>query len=149
MGCSDDKKTPPLMKQSRAKIWIRAVIFFIFFTLFGLALYKDIKIGYFSVLWALVTFVPCLGIGFWMSGLVPMQVHRESQVITFSFDRIYFALILLLVVLKGVAGKVFAVIILADLIMCVILGLMFGRLSGICLRVRKLKSSFNPQLPKP
>jgi Na+/H+ antiporter NhaA len=143
MTHSNDRKAPPVMKQSRAKIWIRTVIFAVFFTLFGLALYRDIQMGHFSYLWALITFVPCLVIGFWMCRLVPMQVHSEFQVITFSFDRIYFALILTLVILKAITGKVLYITVLADVIMCVILGLMVGRLSGICLRVHGLKGRFS------
>jgi hypothetical protein len=70
---------------------------------------------------------------------VPMQVHVNSQQVTLSFDRVYFALILTLVIAKAVTGKVPGLAIWADVLMCVILGLMMGRLSGICLRVRDLK----------
>ena len=68
-----------------------------------------------------------------------MQVHPASQYVTLSFDRVYCALILLLVVAKAIAGQVPAMAVWANIIMCVILGLMMGRLSGICLRVRDLK----------
>jgi hypothetical protein len=63
----------------------------------------------------------------------------HSQHITFSFDRVYFALILTLVIAQAVTGKLPGMAVWADGLMCVILGLMVGRLSGICLRVRSLK----------
>ena len=74
-----------------------------------------------------------------MSRLVPMQVHAAARRITMSFDRVYFALIWLLVIAKLVVGRVPGLGVWADVLMCVILGLMIGRLSGICLRVRSLK----------
>ena len=127
------------MKRSRAKLWIRSGILAVFGVLFGLALYRDITTGVFPWTWALAVFVPCLVIGLWMSKLVPMQVHLASRHITLSFDRIYFVLILLLVAAQAVAGRVPGLAVWADVIMCAILGLMLGRLSGICLRVRSLK----------
>jgi hypothetical protein len=137
------QEAPPVLKQSRAKIWIRTGILAVFGLLFGLALYHDVAAGLFPWWLALAIFVVCLPLGFWLSRLVPMQVHLTSQAITFSFDRIYFALILLLVVLKAVAGRLPGLSIWADVVMCVILGLMVGRLSGICLRVRGLKVRHN------
>jgi len=128
------------MKRSRAKIWIRTGILAVFGTLFALALYRDMASGRFHWSWALMVFLPCLAIGFWMSRLVPMQVHPASQHVTFSFDFVYFALILFLVVAKAITGRVPGMVIWADIIMCAILGVMTGRLSGICLRVRHLKS---------
>jgi len=74
-----------------------------------------------------------------MRALVPMQVHPASQHITISFDRIYFGVILCLVIFKAIAGRVPGLAVWADLVMCVILGLMIGRLTGICLRVRDLR----------
>lgn len=111
-----------------------------FGALFALALYPDMASGRFHWSWALMVLLPCLVIGFWMSKLVPMQIHPASQHVTFSFDFIYFALILLLVIAKTITGWVPGMVIWADIIMCAILGLMIGRLSGICLRVRHLKS---------
>jgi phage shock protein PspC (stress-responsive transcriptional regulator) len=130
---------PPVMKRSRAKIWIRTGILAVFGTLFGLALYHDIESGSIRFWWALVIFLPAVPFGFWMRTLVPMQVHAGSRSVTLSFDRIYFALIVVLVILKAVAGSIMHVTIVADGAMCLILGLMTGRLSGICLRVRDLK----------
>jgi len=134
-----DNKTPPIMKQSRAKLWIRTFILLIFGTLFFLALRRDVANGLFRWSWGLFCFLPCLGVGFWMRRLVPMQVHIASRCITFSFDRIYFSIILFLVILKVIAGHTPVIAVVADIVMCVILGLMIGRISGICIRVRDLK----------
>ena len=68
-----------------------------------------------------------------------MQVHLTSKHITMSFDKIYFAVILTLVIGKLVAGRFFGLTVLADVIICAILGLMTGRLGGIGVRVRGLK----------
>jgi MFS family permease len=130
---------PPLLKRSRTKLWIRTAILAVFGTLFGLILYHDITSGMFRWQWALIAFVPCLPVGFWMRRLVPMQVYPASRHVTLSFDRVYFALIVLLVIIKAVAGNMFGFTIMADVVMCIILGLMIGRLSGICLRVHDLR----------
>ncbi len=147
MTIADVRETPPAIQQSRAKIWIRTVILAVFGALFTLALSRDMASGVFHWSWALMTFLPCLAIGFWMRRWVPMRVHLASQCITLSFDRIYFTLIMLLVLAKAVTGHVAGMAIWAAGIMCVILGLMAGRLSGICLRVRDLKiqHSFGPR----
>jgi hypothetical protein len=131
--------TTPIMKRSRAKLWIRTGILVVFGTLFAVLLYRDMAAGVYHWTWALAAFLPCLVIGFFMRGLVPMQVHPVSGHITMSFDRIYFAVILLLVIVKAIAGRVPGLTVWADVAMCLILGLMIGRLSGICLRVRDLK----------
>lgn len=135
----DIQAVPPVRKRSRAKIWIRTGILAVFGTLFALALYRDMASARFHWSWALMVFLPCLLIGFWLSKLVPMQVYPASRHVTFSFDFIYFALILFLVIAKVIAGRVPGLVIWTDIIMCAILGLMIGRLSGICLRVRHLK----------
>ena len=137
---------PPILKRSRAKLWIRTGILAVFGTLFGLVLYHDITSGAFRWQWAVIAFAPCVPIGFWMRKLVPMQVHPESRFVTLSFDRVYFALIVLLVLIKAIAGNMLGQTVLADVIMCIILGLMIGRLSGICLRVRDLRPD-EPGLP--
>ena len=134
---------PPAMSRSRAKLWIRTGILAVFGTLFSVSLVRDMALGMFHWSWALAAFIACLPIGFWMRRLVPMQVHVNSQQVTLSFDRVYFALILTLVIAKAVTGKVPGLAIWADVLMCVILGLMMGRLSGICLRVRDLKVQHN------
>lgn len=139
MTCIDDQKIPPTRKQSKAKIWIKTGIFIIFSIIFSLTLYKDMMQGSFRLLWALMAFVPCLGLGFWMSRLVPMQKHPKWQVVTISFDRIYFILIFVLVIIKAITGNILGLTIISDVIICVILGLMVSRISGICLRVHGLK----------
>lgn len=70
-----------------------------------------------------------------------MQVHSVFEVITISFDRVYFGLILFLVILKEIAGDFLRINVMADVIMCIILGLMIGRLSGIYRRVNCLKNT--------
>jgi len=134
---------PPTISRSRAKLWIRTGILAVFGTLFSVSLVRDMTLGTFHGSWALLVLIPCLAVGFWMRQFVPMQVHLASRHITLSFDRIYFALILLLVIAKAITGKVPGMTIWADVSMCVILGLMIGRLSGICLRVRDLKLRHN------
>jgi hypothetical protein len=134
-----ETETPSPWKQSRAKLWIRTVILAIFGTLFGLALSRDIDAGVFHWSWGILVYLPSLAAGFWMRRLVPMQVHLSSRCITLSFDHIYFSLILVLVIAKAVSGRIHSIALVSDIIMCVILGLMMGRLSGICLRLRSLK----------
>ncbi len=139
----DIQETPPIIKQSHTKIFVRVVILLIFGTIFGIALFKDIASGEFDWLWGLAVCVFCAAIGFRMSRLVPMQVHEASQCITLSFDSIYFAVILFLVIAKVITGQVLGMIIWTDITMCVILGLMGGRIIGICFRVRQLKIEHN------
>jgi hypothetical protein len=135
----EEQENPPLLKRSRAKLWIRTGILAVFGTLFGLALSRDIDAGVFRWTWGLAVFLPFLAVGFWMRKLVPMRVHLSSRCVTISFDRVYFSIIFLLVIAKAVAGRVPFMALWSDIIMCVILGLMIGRISGIGLRVRKLK----------
>ena len=137
------RKRPHVLKQSRAKLWIRTAILIIFGTIFTIALYGDITSGKFNYSWALSAFLPCLVIGFWMRRWVPMHIHIASKLITFSFDKIYFSLILFLVIIKVISERIQGLTFWDDVIMCVILGLMIGRLCGICLRVRKLKVKHN------
>ena len=87
-----------------------------------------------------VIFLAALPIGFLLSKIVPMQVQLASKQITMTFDRIYFALILALVIAKAVTGNVMHLGAWPDALMCVILGIMAGRLSGIGWRVRQLKN---------
>jgi hypothetical protein len=139
MTISDSDKAPPILKRSRAKIWIRTGILAVFGSLFGLTIYQDILAGAFNWVWALTVFLLCLPVGFWMRKFVPMQVHPASRHVTLSFDRVYFIPIVLLVIVKAVAGNILSVTVIADFAMCIILGLMIGRLGGIGLRVRNLK----------
>jgi hypothetical protein len=139
MSITDAHAVPPALSRSRAKLWIRTGILAVFGTLFSVSLARDMTAGTLNWAGALTAFLACLPIGFWMRRLVPMQVHLRSHHITFSFDRVYFALILALVVAKAVTAKLPGMAVWSDGLMCVILGLMVGRLSGICLRVRGLK----------
>jgi polyferredoxin len=141
MTNADHTQKPHKFKHSDTKIWMRSGILIIFSSIFGWSLYHDVIARILSMSWALGIFIPLLGVGFWMSRLVPMQVHSVFEVITISFDRIYFGLILILVILKDVAGDFLKINVAADIIMCVILGLMVGRLSGIYIRVNNLKST--------
>ena len=139
MTIANTEVVPSFRKRSRAKIWLRTGILAIFATIFGISLYRDIAAGNFMWLVGLSVFLVCLPIGFEMRKIVPMQVHLGSKAITMSFDKIYFALILILVIGKAVTGKLLHHAMWSDVLICAILGLMVGRLSGICLRVRGLK----------
>jgi hypothetical protein len=139
MTIATTESAPSFRKRSRAKIWLRTGILTVFATIFGISLYRDIAAGHFMWLIGIGVFLVCLPIGFEMRKIVPMQVHLGAQAVTMSFDKIYFALILLLVIGKAVTGKLLHQVMWSDVLICAILGLMVGRLSGICLRVRGLK----------
>jgi multisubunit Na+/H+ antiporter MnhC subunit len=139
MTIANTDQVPAVRKRSRAKIWLRTGILALFGTLFGVSLYRDIAAGQFLWFWGLAVFLICLPVGFELRKLVPMQVHLASRHITMSFDRLYFALILTLVIGKAVTGQMLHLPIWSDVLMCAILGVMVGRLSGICLRVHDLK----------
>ena len=127
------------MKYSRAKIWIRTGLLTIFSIIFGIYLMHDISAGFFRWEWGLAVFAICFPFGMWMSQLVPMQA-QSAELVTLSFDRIYFILIWMLVIAKFILGHIPGMNLAADIIMCSILGIMSGRLSGICLRVSGLKN---------
>ena len=120
---------PSFVKQSRAKIWIRTGLLAIFGTLFTFQLCESIAAGYFHWSWALLVFILFLPVGFMMRNLVPMQVHLEHRVITLSLDKVYFVTIWVLVIAKFVAYYAFGAYFVSDILMCIILGLMAGRLS--------------------
>lgn len=127
------------LKKSRFKIWLRAFLLIQFSILFGFYFQRDIGNGYYS--WrsvALVTaaFIP---VGYLLSFIVPMQADLELRAVTFKLDRLYLFLIWFLVVAKLIIGRIPAFIPEADFIMSAIIGIMFGRLSGIGIRVRQLK----------
>lgn len=126
------------MKYSRAKIWVRTGLLTIFSIIFGTYLARDISAGLFHWQWGLAVLALCFPIGMWMSRLVPMQA-LSAELVTLSFDRIYFVLIWLLVIAKFILGHIPGMNLAADIIMCSILGIMSGRLGGIGLRVRELK----------
>lgn len=127
------------MKKSRFKIWLRAGLFVIFGTLFTFYFFRDIHNGYFTWAWTVLLFALFIPVGFWMSRIVPMQADATVKAVTLSFDRTYFILIWVLVIVKLIASRIPVLITTSDVIMCVILGIMFGRLGGIGLRVRQLK----------
>jgi len=127
------------MKKSKFKIWLRAFLFVLFTFIFCVYFFRDISHGYFS--WervALVTasFIPG---GFLLSLIVPMKAGIELRVVTLSLDRAYLFLIWLLVIAKLIMGRIPPLIPDADFIMSAIIGIMFGRLGGIGIRVRQLK----------
>ena len=127
------------MKKSRFKIWLRAGLFIIFGTLFTFYFFRDTSNGYFNWVWTALLFALFIPVGFWMSRIVPMQADDSVKAVTLSFDRTYFILIWVLVIAKWIASRIPVLITASDVIMCVILGIMFGRLGGIGLRVRQLK----------
>jgi hypothetical protein len=141
-----DKSIPSLlawargeMKKSRFKIWLRAFLFVQFSAIFCVYFYRDISAGYFRWEWVGLIYLLCVPLGFWMSRIVPMRADSATRAALLSLDRVYLVLIWVLVIAKLVAAQFPAWVFLADISMAVILGIMFGRLGGICLRVRNLK----------
>jgi hypothetical protein len=68
-----------------------------------------------------------------------MKADLELRAVTLSLDRIYLFLIWFLVIAKLIIGRIPFFTPEADFIMSAIIGIMFGRLGGIGLRVRQLK----------
>ena len=128
------------MKKSPFKIWLRAFLLVQFSVFFSLYFIRDIAGGYFSWLKVFITILLFIPIGFLMSKLVPMRADAGENAVILSIDKIYLALIWILVIAKLLASHAFDAIIIADVIMCIIIGIMGGRLGGIGIRVRKLKS---------
>lgn len=127
------------MKKSRFKIWLRTFLFVQFSALFSFYFFRDIGNGYFSWEQVVLLFTLFIPVGFLMSLIVPMKADFELRAVTFSLDRIYLFLIWLLVIAKLIIGRIPSFTPEADFIMCAIMGIMFGRLGGIGLRVRNLK----------
>ncbi len=130
------------MKKSRFKIWLRAFLFIQFSALFGFYFFRDIGNGYFSWMWVALLFTLFIPVGFLMSLIVPMKADLKRRAVILSFDRVYLFLIWLLVIAKLIIGRIPPFTLEADFIMCAILGIMFGRLGGIGLRVRYLKVQY-------
>ena len=130
------------MKKSRFKIWLRAFLFIQFSALFGFYFFRDIGNGYFSWTWVTLLFTLFIPVGFLMSLIVPMKADLEIHSVTLSLDRVYLFLIWLLVIAKLIIGRIPPFTLEADFIMCAIMGIMFGRLGGIGLRVRYLKVQY-------
>jgi hypothetical protein len=127
------------MKKSRFKIWLRAGLFVMFGSLFTFYFVRDIAHQYFTWAWVIILFLLFIPVGFLMSRIVPAKVDLEAGAVTLSLDRIYFVLIWILVIAKLIASHISSLITISDIIMCVILGVMCGRLGGIGIRVRQLK----------
>jgi len=130
------------MKKSRFKIWLRAFLFLQFSAIFSFYFFRDIANGYFRWEWVPIAFAFFVPIGFLMSRLVPMQADLNSQAVILSLDKIYLILIWVLVIAKLVMGHIPSLVFIADIIMCAILGIMFGRLGGIGMRVHRLKVQY-------
>ncbi len=130
------------MKKSRFKIWLRAFLFIQFSALFGFYFFRDIGNGYFSWTWVVLLFTLFIPVGLLMSLIVPMKADLEIHSVTLSLDRVYLFLIWMLVIAKLIIGRIPSFTLEADFIMCAILGIMFGRLGGIGLRVRHLKVQY-------
>ena len=127
------------LKKSRFKIWLRAFLLVQFSAMFCVYFFRDIASGYYtwkSVALVITAFIP---VGFSLSLLVPMQADLELRAVTFKLDRIYLFLIWFLVIAKLIIGRIPAFTPEADFIMSAIIGIMFGRLGGIGIRVRQLK----------
>jgi hypothetical protein len=127
------------MKKSRFKIWLRAFLFLQFSAMFSLYFFRDIGNGYFSWERVALLFTFFIPVGFLMSLIVPMKADLELRAVTLSLDHFHLFLIWLLVIAKLIIGRIPPFIPEADFIMCAIMGIMFGRLGGIGLRVRQLK----------
>lgn len=118
---------------------MRAFLFVQFSAIFIFYFFRDIGNGYFSWGWVALLFILFIPIGFLLSLIVPMKADPKLRAITLSLDRIYLFLIWFLVIAKLIIGRIPPFTPEADFIMCAIMGIMFGRLGGIGLRVRQLK----------
>jgi len=127
------------LKKSRAKIWMRAFLFVQFSLFFSMYFVRDIGYGYFKWEWVALVFAAFIPVGFLLSLIVPMKADAKLGAVTFSLDKFYLFLIWLLVIAKLLIGRVPSFAPEADFIMASIMGIMFGRLGGIGLRVRRLK----------
>ena len=127
------------MKKSPFKIWLRVFLLVQFSIIFGIFFSQDIAAGYFTggkVTGIILFFIP---IGYLISYIVPMHANVDIQAVTLSLDRVYLFLIWILVIAKLLASYLYHTESVADVIMCIILGIMGGRLGGIIIRVEKLK----------
>jgi hypothetical protein len=107
--------------------------------MFCVFFFRDIGNGYYNWTSVFVVFACFVPVGFLLSLLVPMKADLELRAVTLSLDRIYLFLIWFLVIAKLIIGRIPFFTPEADFIMSAIIGIMFGRLGGIGLRVRQLK----------
>ncbi len=131
------------MKKSPYKIMLRVFLLLQFSAIFIYYFYRDIGDGHFT--WNLagtyiLIFIP---VGFLLSFIVPIRADTDLQAVTFSLDKVYLFLIWFLVIFKLLASYYYHTEGVADIIMAAIIGIMSGRLTGIILRVRKLKEKHN------
>jgi len=127
------------LKKSRFKIWLRAFLLVQFTAMFCVYFFRDIGNGYYSWNNVFLVFACFIPIGFLLSLIVPIKADIGLQAVTFSLDRFYLFLIWFLVIAKLIVGRIPFFTPEADFIMSAIIGIMFGRLSGIGIRVRQLK----------
>lgn len=127
------------LKKSRYKIWLRAFLLFQFSVMFALYFFRDIANGYFKWEWVALVCASFIPVGFLLSLIVPMKADENLHAVTLSLDKVYLFLIWFLVIVKLILGRISFFTPEADFIMAAILGIMFGRLGGIGLRVRQLK----------
>ena len=127
------------LKKSRFKIWMRAFLLVQFSVIFCIYFLRDIDNGYFTWGWIASIIVLFIPVGFLLSLIVPMKADLELRAVTLSLDRVYLFLIWFLVITKLIIGRIPFFTPEADFIMSAIIGIMFGRLSGIGMRVRQLK----------
>lgn len=130
------------MKKSRFKIWLRAFLLAQFSALFCVYFFRDIGHGYFTWKGVAMVFAGFIPIGALLSLIVPMKADEALGAVTLSLDRVYLFLIWFLVIAKLILGRIPFFTPEADFIMSAILGIMFGRLGGIGLRVRQLKLQY-------
>ena len=134
--------TPSVWKTSTFKLWLRTIIFIALTAVYLIYLYQDIHKEMFP-LWAVpAALIPSTILGLWLSRFVPMKVYNEQEIITFSFDLVYFLWAVLFVALKALAVKMSGYVGIADVIMLLTIGIMFGRLTRIGIRVKRLKSKY-------
>jgi hypothetical protein len=127
------------LKKSRFKIWLRAFLLVQFSAIFCIYFFRDVGNGYFTWRWIASIIAIFIPVGFLLSFIVPMKADLELRAVTLSLDRVYLFLIWFLVIAKLIIGRVPFFTPEADFIMSAIIGIMFGRLSGIGIRVRQLK----------
>jgi hypothetical protein len=118
---------------------MRAFLLVQFSALFSVYFFRDIGNGYFSWESVAIVFASFVPIGFLLSRIVPMKADVELGAVTFLLDKFYLFLIWFLVVAKLIIGRIPFFTPESDFIMAAIIGIMFGRLGGIGLRVRRLK----------